>query len=127
MVTLASSLFASACSDSPQNDPPIIDFVDSPQAVSAQHGSFAIPMTIGFHDHNGEVITHVHYRMAPSIEGTIEIETPLPTRESADITIVLPASLATSGATAERRELEITIIDGRGAPSLPLTREVRLQ
>jgi hypothetical protein len=120
-LALTFALFAAACND-PPNDAPIIDFVDAPLVVNAENGAYAIPMTIGFHDNNGEVVTHVRYRSLPSFDSVVEIRSPLPTRESAYVTLVIPAPAA-----EERRELEITIIDGRGAESLPLPRVVTLK
>jgi hypothetical protein len=124
---LTFSVLGIACSAETPNDAPIIDFVESPLVVSAENGTYAIPITIGFHDNNGEVVTHVRYRSAyqsaPSFDAVVEIRTPLPTRESAEVTLVLPASAH----TADRRELEITIIDGRGAESTPLPRAITLK
>ena len=120
-LALTFALFAAACNDQ-ANDAPIIDFVDAPLSVSAENGVYAIPMTIGFHDNNGEVVTHVRYRSLPSFDSIVEIRSPLPTRESAYVTLELPAVGA-----EERRQLEITIIDGRGAESLPLPRIVTLK
>src|SRR5688572_30638866 len=105
-LALSFALFGAACSDGPQNDAPIIDFVDSPLVVSAENGTYAIPMTIGFHDNNGEVVTHVRYRALPAFDSIVEIHAPLPTRESAFVTLELPAlDLAAGAGGEERREL----------------------
>lgn len=112
------------CSNDASNDAPIIDYVDAPLVVSAKGGSYAIPISIGFHDNDAEVVTRVRYRSVPSIDGFVDISTPIPTRESADVTLIIPAPAMDAG---ERRELEITIIDGRGAESRPLARAVTFE
>ena len=121
---LSLSLFAVGCSESAPNDAPIIDFVDSPVVVSAENGAYSIPMTIGFHDNDAEVVTRVRYRIPPAIDLVVDISGPLPTRQSADVTLVIPAGTSGNG---DRRQVEITIIDGRGAESLPLPRTVTFE
>lgn len=124
-LALTLSFFSVACTSETSNDAPILDYVDSPLVVTAENGSYAIPLTIGFHDNNGEVVTHVRARsIAPSFDEIIEIRNSLPTRETAALTLVLPASVPISEAN---RQLEITIIDGRGAESLPLPRTITLK
>jgi hypothetical protein len=121
-VTALTALAAVGCA-SPSNDAPIIDYVDSPLVVTAEHGSYTIPVSLGFHDNDSEVVTRVHYRLPPSIDEIIEIKTPIPTSQSADVVIVIPAPMPGS---SDVHQLEITIFDGRGAESLPLPREVTL-
>lgn len=98
------------------NDAPIIDSVEAPLAVSAQHGAYAVPVTVLFHDNDREAVTHVHYELAPGVEGTVEVPAPNPTRESTMITIMIPASAHGDG---RARSLRLSVIDGRGAESLP--------
>jgi hypothetical protein len=121
-VTALAGLAAVGCANL-ANDPPIIDYVDSPLVVTAEHGSYTIPVSLGFHDNDTEVVTRVHYRLPPSIDEIIEIKTPIPTSQSADVVIVIPAPMADGNGA---HQLEITIFDGRGAESLPLPRQVTL-
>ena len=121
---LALSGLVGACSGGSTNNAPIIDYVESPPSVSAVNGSYEIPMTIGFHDNDQEVVTRVRYRASQGIDGVVEIKTPIPTRQSADVTLVIPAAAMAPG---ERRALEITIIDGRGAESRPLAQTVTFE
>jgi len=119
-LTAVTAVAAVGCA-APANDAPIIDYADSPLVVTAEHGSYTIPVSLGFHDNDSDVVTRVHYRLAPSIDEIIEIQKPLPTLQSADVVFVIPAPM--SGGT-DARQLEITIIDGRGAESLPLPCQV---
>ena len=74
------------------NDAPIIDSVEAPQVVRAQNGAYAVPVTVLFHDNDREAVTHVRYQLAPGVEGTVEVPAPNPGRESAVVTIMIPAS-----------------------------------
>jgi hypothetical protein len=120
---VAAFALLTGCSQSSPNDAPIVDYIDGPPAVSKTGGTYTIPLSIGFHDNDEEVVTHVHYHSGSSIDGIIEIPTPVPTRQSADITIVLVANERASGQHA----LEITVIDGRGAESRPFAQVVTLE
>jgi hypothetical protein len=147
-LALSLPLFAIACAAESVNDAPIIDSVDAPLQVSAKDGAYSIPVSLLFHDNDGEAITRMRYRLPPDIDGFIDVPAPNPTKESAQVTIVIPVS-AFDGETAlsarERREgdakrpedqtsprghgrraLQITIVDGRGAESLPLSSTVTL-
>jgi hypothetical protein len=116
------------CAESSPNDAPIIDYVDAPPVVSRAGNTFAIPLSIGFHDNDNEVITRVHYRSGPSIDGVVEIASPVATRQSADVTITISAAaLSLAGDTSAQRELQITVVDGRGAESQPLVQMVTLK
>ena len=106
------------------NDAPILDFVDSPIVVSAGNGEYRVPITIGFHDNDSDLVTRVHYRLPPSIDEIVEITTPIPTRQTADVVLVLPSPMPGS---RDPRQVEITIIDGRGAESRPLSQIVTFQ
>lgn len=119
-------LVAVGCSAS-ANDAPIIDYVESPLVVTAENGAYQIPITIGFHDLDEEVVTRVRYRVSPSIDRIVEIPRPIPTRQSAEVTLLIPAHLCGPSAGADRSQLEITIIDGRGAESLVLPRPVTFE
>src|ERR1044071_5055843 len=79
------------CADS-VNDAPIIDSVEAPLVVTERNGAYAIPVTVLFHDNDGEAVTHLRYQLAPGVEGTIDVPAPNPTRESTVVTIVIPAS-----------------------------------
>ena len=157
-LVLAAPLAVVACGEQTANDAPIIDSVDAPLVVTAQKdGSYAIPVTVLFHDNDGEAITRLHYRLPPDIDGMIDVPEPNPTRESALVTIVIPASalagntpLSTRGddhandghgngnsaedgrdhsrddARHQPRSLQLTIVDGRGAESLPTSSSVTL-
>jgi hypothetical protein len=113
---LALPLAAIACSAETANDAPIIDSVEAPLVVTEQNGSYAIPVTVLFHDNDGEAVTHLRYQLAPGVEGTIDVPAPNPTRESTVVTIVIPASTHQDG---RARMLQLSVIDGRGAESLP--------
>lgn len=113
---------AIACSAQP-NDAPIIDSVEAPLVVSEQNGTYAIPVTVLFHDNDGEAITQVRYQLAPGVEGTVEVPAPNPTRQSTVVMIVIPASTHADG---RARSLLLSVIDGRGAESLPQSSPVTL-
>jgi hypothetical protein len=150
-----------ACGDESSNAAPIIDSVDAPLVVNEHNGSYTIPVTVLFHDNDGEIITRLHYRLPPNIDGMIDVPAPNPDVESAQLTIVVPASqldgtpasdVSTKGESqandphaaqaaaqaqddrdhgrgADRnraRALELRIVDGRGAESLPLSSTVTL-
>ena len=150
-LVLAASLAVVACGDQTANDAPIIDSVDAPLVVTERDGAYAIPVTVLFHDNDGEAITRLRYRLPPDIDGMVDVPAPNPTKESALVTIVIPASalegntaLSTRvdehgnderGKSADRdrqagrrqpRSLQLTIVDGRGAESLPTTSTVTL-
>jgi hypothetical protein len=146
-----------ACGDESSNAAPIIDSVDAPLVVNEQNGSYTIPVTVLFHDNDGEAITRVHYRLPPNVDGMIDVPVPNPNVESAQLTIIIKASdldgtpannVSVKGenqaddphATQARddrdhgrgtdrnraRALELRIVDGRGAESLPLSSTVTL-
>jgi hypothetical protein len=143
-------LLAAACGSTTANDAPIIDSIDAPLVVSERDGTYAIPVTVLFHDNDGEAITRLRYRLAPDIDGTVDVPAPNPTRESAEVTIVIRAADLdgdvpttrsrdtddddkTDGDKRERgrsrnraRALELRIIDYRGAESLPQSSTVTL-
>ena len=155
-LVLVAPLAVVACGDQTANSAPIIDSVDAPVTVTAQKdGSYAIPVTVLFHDNDGEAITRLHYRLLPDIDGTVDVPEPNPTRESALVTIVIPASAlegntplstraddrakdgrgsaASDGRDHSRddarhqpRALQLWIVDGRGAESLPTSSTVTL-
>lgn len=112
------------CTDESENDKPIIDSLDVPTVVTEQNGQYAIPVAILFHDNDREAITHVRYRLPPTIDAVIDIQKPNPSREGA--TVVLNLAAATCGAKAER-ELDITVVDARGAESAPQPRTIVLK
>lgn len=149
-----------ACGDQTSNAAPIIDSVDAPPVVTEQNGTYAIPVTLLFHDNDGEAITRVHYRLPPNVDGMIDVPVVNPDVESAQLTIVIKASdldgtpanvsvkdqnavddphAAEAAAQAQddrdhgrgqdrnrARALELRIVDGRGAESLPLSSTVTL-
>jgi hypothetical protein len=106
-----------------------------------------------FHDRDGEAVTHVRYRLGPTIEGTVAVTSANPTRESAEVAIVITtASLdeeaAQSGPDGKStvsdsdraegnhehgrgrgqvRSLQLSIVDGRGAESLPQSSTITLE
>ncbi len=123
--------------------------------AAEKDGSYAIPVTVLFHDNDGEAITRLHYRLPPDIDGMIDVPEPNPTRESTVVTILIPAAalegntpLTTRaddhandgrGASAEGghdrsrndarhqpRSLQLTIVDGRGAESVAFASTVTL-
>ena len=149
-----------ACGDQSSNAAPIIDSVDAPPVVAEQNGTYTIPVTMLFHDNDGEAITRVHYRLPPNIDGVVDVPVPNPDAQSAEVTIVIKASdldgtpaenvavkqnqaddtqAAQDAAKAQddrdngrgqdrnrARALELRIVDGRGAESLPLSSTVTL-
>lgn len=162
---LALSASAVACAVESPNDAPIIDSVEAPLAVTAVNGTYRIPVTVLFHDLNGEAVTRVRYRLPPTIDGFVDVTSPNPTRESAQVIIVIPAAALDDDAesTADStialrddgdgrgegrdddkraddevkrpphgkgrgrtRSLQLSIVDGRGAESLPQSSTVTL-
>lgn len=113
---------AIACGD-PSNSAPIIDSVEAPLVVTERNGAYAIPVTVLFHDNDREAVTQVRYQLAPGVEGMIEVPAPNPARESTVVTIVIPASTHHDG---RARTLQLSLIDGRGAESLPQASPVTL-
>ena len=81
-----------ACGDQSANAAPIIDSVDAPLVVTEQNGTYAIPVTVLFHDNDGEAITRLHYRLPPNVDGMIDVPVPNPNVESTQLTIVIKAS-----------------------------------
>lgn len=123
-LALSLASFTVACGAEAANDAPILDSVDSPLAVHAANGVYRIPVSVGFHDNDGEAVTHVRYRVAPSIDRVVEIAMPNPTRQTAEVMLEIPAAEIGGGGGA--RAVEITVLDGRGAESRPLPRMVAL-
>lgn len=145
---------AVACGAQTANAPPIIDSVEVPLVVSEQNGSYTIPIALLFHDNDGEAITRLHYRLAPSIDGMVDVPAANPSRESAEVTIVIkaadldgdrPDDVGVRGANQDdarkakddrehgrghdrnrARTLQISVVDGRGAESRPLTSTITL-
>jgi hypothetical protein len=143
-----------ACGAAISNDAPILDSVEAPLVVSEQNGSYAIPVSLLFHDNDGEAVTRLRYRLAPNIDETVDVPAPNPSRQSAEVTIVIKAAdldgdtsddVSVRGANQEdarraqddreqgrghdrrrARALQLTIVDGRGAESRPLTSTVTL-
>jgi hypothetical protein len=158
VLAFAFGAFATGCGDVTENSPPIIDTVEAPLVVSEHDGAYAIPVTVLFHDNDGEAVTHLRYRLPPNIDGMIDVPAPNPTRESAAVTIIVRAddldgevpttrSQSTSdddgrtgndarseGETKRGRDrsrsrprvLQLSIIDYRGAESLPQSSSVTL-
>ncbi len=156
---LALSASAVACAAESPNDAPIIDSVEAPLAVSAVNGTYRIPVTVLFHDLNGEAVTRIRYRLPPTIDGFVDVTSPNPTQQSAQVIIVIPAAAldndaeSTADSTIALREdrsddkrgeddskregsrgknrvrtraLQLSIVDGRGAESLPQSSTVTL-
>jgi hypothetical protein len=149
---------AVACGDTTENDAPIIDSVEAPLVVKEIDGAYAIPVTVLFHDNDGEAVTHLRYRLPPNIEGIIDVPSPNPSLESAVITIVIrakdvdadqPTTRSQSGhgdddkndksgkdgdddkhgsarPRSRARALQLSIVDYRGAESLPQSSTVTL-
>jgi hypothetical protein len=138
----ALSAAAIACGDQTANDAPIIDSVQAPVVVSQQNGAYAIPVTVLFHDNDGEAVTRLRYRLPPNIDATIDVPAPNPTRESAEVTIIIKAAdldeapeVTVRGSDREHggndddhdrkgkdrrraRSLQLSIVDARGAESV---------
>ncbi len=112
--------FLGGCA-SPTNDAPILDYVDSPLVVTAEHGSYTIPVSVGYHDNHSDVVTRVRYRLRPSIDEIVDIKTPIPTCETADVVLVIPAPMPGS---SDIHQLEITVINELGAESRTVPREL---
>jgi hypothetical protein len=156
-LAFALGAFATGCGDVTENAPPIIDTVEAPLVVNEHDGVYAIPVTVLFHDNDGEAVTHIRYRLPPNIDGMIEVPAPNPTRESAAVTIIVRAddldgevpttrSQSTSDdgrngndaktegdakrgrdkSRSRPRVLQLSIVDYRGAESLPQSSSVTL-
>jgi hypothetical protein len=153
---LALPLAAVACTNSSVNDAPVIDSVEAPLVVSEQNGAYTIPVTVLFHDTDRDVVTHVRYRLGPTIEGTVDVPAANPTRESAVVAIVIAGSAldeeaeqttltsaegkhlpsdtdhaatggeGRAGGRGQVRTLQLSLIDGRGAESRALSSTVTL-
>ncbi len=145
------SLASAGCSTESSNAAPVLDSVESPLVIAETDGAYRIPVTVLFHDNDLEVVTKVRYRLeGPTdvvTEGEVDIEAPNPSRESADVTIVVPGSFRTLSALdgqgddeggSERRAgrghgrrnddrddgtraLTLKVVDGRGAESRPVS------
>lgn len=89
---LALPVGALACGEETANDAPIIDSIEAPLVVKAHDGAYAIPLTLLFHDNDGEAVTRLHYRLPPSIDGVMDVPNANPTRESAEVTLVIEVS-----------------------------------
>lgn len=141
---------ALACGDQTANDAPIIDSVDAPLTVSERNGAYEIPVTLLFHDNDGEAVTRVHYRLPPNVDAMMDVPTPNPTLESAQLTIVIPAPAVygpTDTSVSAKKDdgkgdrdddgrahqnrgrshtLQLSIVDDRGAESRVLSSSVTL-
>lgn len=150
LLALSLSLVAFACGATMANDPPIIDSVEAPLVVAEQNDIYAIPVTLVFHDNDGEAVTHLHYRLLPNIDGIVDVPAPNPTRQSAEVTVVIRAAeldgdIAPTRSRTGRddrgegederekgkprsrtRTLQLSIVDDRGAESLPVSSNVTL-
>jgi hypothetical protein len=161
VVGVAGAAMLVACGDESSNAAPIIDYVEAPPVVAEQNGTYTIPVTMLFHDNDGEAITRVHYTLPPNIDGVVDVPRPNPDAQSAEVTIVIKAAdldgtpaqnvavqgqpqasdsqAAQAAAKAQddrehgrgqdrnrARALELRIVDGRGAESLPLSSTVTL-
>jgi len=157
LALLALAPLAIGCGEASANDAPIIDSVEAPLVVKEKDGAYAIPVTLLFHDNDSEAVTRLHYRLPPNIDRIIDVPAPNPTRESAEITLVIPAadldgdlpstrSSRTDGSgnhvddakehdeakqgrgksRARARALELSVVDYRGAESLPASSTVTL-
>lgn len=145
-----------ACSGETANDAPIIDSIESPVVARANDGSYAITVGVFFHDNDGEAVTRLHYRLLPDIDGFVDLPEANPTRQSTLVTLVIPAAAlegnqalstraddrgsdghgsSSNGAGHDRprddsrrqpRTLQLMIVDGRGAESLPTSSTVTL-
>jgi hypothetical protein len=145
---------ALACGAQTSNDAPIIDSVEAPLVVKEQNGSYTIPISLLFHDNDGEAITRLRYRLPPNIDGMVDVPAANPSRESAEVIIVIKAAdldgntsddVSVRGANQDdarqakddrehgrghdrnrARALQLTVVDGRGAESRPMTSTVTL-
>lgn len=152
-LVVALPALAVACGAQTANAAPILDSVDAPLVVTAQNGSYTIPVSLLFHDNDGEAVTRLHYRLAPNIDSIVDVPSANPSRESAEVTIVIAASALDSETpddvtvhgesqdAAKRaqdgehgrdqdahraRTLQISVVDGRGAESIPQISSVTL-
>lgn len=125
---VALPLFGAGCSlDEQPNAAPIIDSVNlettsTPAVLEAQNGTYSVPVTILFHDNDREAVTHVRYRLpSANVDMMIDLPTPNPSREAATVMLAIPGS-----APKDTHDLTITIVDGRGKESLPMSQQVTL-
>lgn len=153
---LALPVLALACGDVTVNDAPIIDSVEAPLVVKEHGGTYAIPVTVLFHDNDGEAVTHLRYRLPPNIDSIIDVPSPNPTLESAEVTLVIraadldgePSTTRSQSDGADHRNdskrdepetkrgrekprsraraLQLSIVDYRGAESLPQSSTITL-
>jgi hypothetical protein len=145
-----------ACSAQTDNERPIIDSVNAPLRVSEQNGAYAIPVTLLFHDNDGEAITRLHYKLPPNVDATMDVPAPNPNSQSTQVTIVIPVAALdgtpddtalnakhddgkTVGSKKDDSDvahqprthlgtygLQISVVDGRGAESVVFPSSVTL-
>jgi len=120
---LTGTSFLSGCT-AEANDLPILDSVDSPRVVNASEEAYEVPVTILFHDNDYEAITHVRFRAAPHLDVTVDVPTPNPNRQSAEVVLTIPPEIGR--AIRPGVSLEVSVLDGRGAESRPLFRTITL-
>ncbi len=142
------------CGEPVANEAPILDSVEAPFTVPLRAATYAIPVTLLFHDNDFEAVTRVRYRLPPNIDAIVDVPTPNPTRESARVTLLIRAADignenenelipsaqsdrdnaagreethdAPKGRRNRTRLLQISVVDARGAESLPQPRALRL-
>lgn len=121
---LVAAAAVAACGEPTANVAPIIDSVEAPHSVTARDGVYSVPVTILFHDDDSEVVTHVRYRLDPTLDEMTEIPLANPLRQSAEVLLQIPASAC---GDRDVHYLEISVLDGRGAESTPLPRAIQLK
>lgn len=130
MIRRATLLVLAACSSSesdpppPQNRPPVIDGIDAPLQVSlAASGNYEVPFKVSFHDDDKDAVTKIRVRVKDSpVDITGAVSNPTPEAVAAQGAFAFQGS-----APKATYEMQMSVIDARGAESLPIVHAVTLK
>ena len=123
-------LILAACSSSesapppPENHPPVIDGVDAPLQVSlAATGNYEVPFKVSFHDDDKDAITKIRVRVKDStVDITGAVSNPTPEAVAAQGAFAFQGS-----APKATYEMQMSVIDARGAESLAVVQAITLK
>lgn len=130
MIRRVMLLLLTACSSSesdpapPENRPPVIDGVDAPPQVTlAATGNYEVPFKIAFHDDDKDAVTKIRVRVKDStVDITGSVSNPTPQAVAAQ------GAFAFQGTAPKATyEMLMSVIDARGAESLPVVHAVTLK
>lgn len=129
MIRRAILLLLAACSSSesdppPQNRPPVIDGIDAPPQVTlAASGNYEVPFKVSFHDDDKDAVTKIRVRVKDStVDITGAVSNPTPDAVAAQ------GAFAFQGTAPKATyEMQMSVIDARGAESLAIVHAVTLK